>query len=71
VIAIFECRSVFDTNANGTPAEIIKVAARCRRSWSRTRRNPAAADSPWNVYRTVSGRSGFPFSRANTRSPSS
>lgn len=42
-----ECRSDFDTSASGTPAVSVSVAARWRRSCSRTRGSPASAVSRW------------------------
>jgi hypothetical protein len=44
VIPGFECRSVFDTSSSGTPAASMSVAARCRRSCSRTRGSSALTD---------------------------
>ncbi len=64
---IFECRSIFDTTASGTPEASISVAARCRRSWIVQRGRPASFARSWKCHSAFSGRIGAPSSRANTR----
>jgi hypothetical protein len=71
VIPTFECRSIVETSARGTPAPIISVAARWRRSWIRTWGSPACSVRDWKSRSSFSGRIGSPFSRAKTRQLSS
>lgn len=49
MIPVCAWRGVLETSGSGTPELIISVAARCRRSWSRTRGKPAASVRSWKA----------------------